>query len=1028
MSVLSDKISNYLRLSSEIVKLESEISSKQCELERKYSTEYKNIQKNLTTYLANINTTVEIICKRDKRNLSNDQIKLLPYSPLNACDVAKRAMCEIPNILSCIVHNKNKEESWCEFAVLYNTIIKIFSSIETLKSQAVAIEMANYQAKIDSLKTELKKVCRGKDEFDAIVDEMTRNSNEIYLKTFIQDSKDMEKKFVTEISLPIGYKSCSVEGLPSGETNKIIVSSLNWDLHKEGILVIKSDVKDIDSAQLSSCTTNIITHFLFSYPLLSKKILLCDSCSSSGITSYAGILKNENNNLFFDNVNDSYIKNSEDSIRISLSELNKNINQRIMTLGQSRCTDILEYNHKNPDNPMELILILLNGYPFKYEYAADDINSILKNGTKAGVFTLIVENTYSDEETRFTRSRLPKLDAIENVLSFKIEDKEGYAYKGSLKYSVNTCGENYNIRKLLSIFKEVKNSDSILYLENILDVEDFNSSERRKKYSRVLDVPFGKQGSNIVNIKLDASDTIAHLAVIGTNGSGKTAFLNTFVLSACNLYSPDELEFHMILMKKADFKVFMDYKLPHLKSLVMGDQISRANDVLDFIDSEMTRRANLIGSHGNIYTYNEKASKPLSRCVIVIDEFYQLVENNSDAVQRINMIAQTGRAYGISLVISAITFPMDVREIIPQFGNRFEFKARDNAGRLIPEAEGRQIELSRGRCFFAQGDDLRLVTVAFSGDDVSGHIGEVCKKYPGHQMTVQNIVTAIRVSKEEDVPFLVKKAKDISRSYQIAKYDYNEEQFIRTRLGKTDIYNDYLEYMFSENNNVLFLFGDYLDTKLMEASLIKDVLVLSEDIEAPTVYYLDNNKNAKLRKKDTVIKRLKDNWSLYGKVVYGVHSDSNNIFADIEILIESRENDNGDVELYPVLVVITKADDFFSDFSTCDKICELISRGKDNSVYFAIQCNEPVSFSNDSKYLKDAIIFPGRASDTMCAALEIMPAAESEDGKKLLSKIAKFGLDSKLHILCNKNKLSVFIPYEYDEEYLKSIVDIGDLL
>ena len=75
-------------------------------------------------------------------------------------------------------------------------------------------------------------------------------------------------------------------------------------------------------------------------------------------------------------------------------------------------------------------------------------------------------------------------------------------------------------------------------------------------------------------------------------------------------------------MVKGDFRVFEEEKLPHLKTVVTGDRIFAANDVLDFIDDEMKRRGEIIGSLGNIYAYNEIAENPLPRCVIIIDEFY----------------------------------------------------------------------------------------------------------------------------------------------------------------------------------------------------------------------------------------------------------------------------------------------------------------------------------------------------------------------------------------------------------------------
>lgn len=1048
MSVLNDKISKYLELSSEIFRLENAFSSTKQEIERKYSINYNNLKKELAVYISRIRTTVETVCNLYKSNmsLSNNKISLcgkMPmceFSPLNAREVAVKAGNESINFLSAIIKKSNINNNLPEFTTRYNTVIEIFSSIDHLKEQAISIEIKNYQNKIDSLKSKLKKICDNEDEFDSLVYRLSEISNEIHSRLFIKDSHKTENKFITEISLPLGYKSVTTYDISTDNDQKIYTSCLDWDLHNDGVLIIKADNETIDSVALSDLTVNIITQFLFSYPMLSKQILLCDSLYSSAITSFAGILQSENNSLLFDNQQKSYIENSDESIRSSLSDLNRIISERIGILAQSGYKNVLEYNSKNSANPMKLTLVLLNGYPFKYEYAADSIIGILKNGKDAGVYVLAVENTHEDENSKFMHSRLPEIGAYGNVLHFKTDGNSAYVCRGNDTFSIDTREKSYNIHKLLGSFKETKESNNILCLDSILENEDFNNSERRKNFSKVLSIPFGKSGSNTININLDASSTDAHLAVIGASGSGKTAFLNTVILSACKLYSPDELEFHMILMRKTDFKVYMEHNLPHLKTLVTGDRISRADDVLDFIDDEMTRRANLIGSYGNIYAYNAKADSPLSRCVIIIDEFYQLIEKSNKAIERINMIAQTGRAYGISLVISAISFPMDVRMIIPQFGNRFEFRANENAGQLIPSAESRQGELGKGRCLFEQNNDLRQITVAFSGDDVSGYVDDICNQYSAHKMTLQNIVNVTRISHEDDVPFLVNNPQDRPRSLEIARNAYNDDGFIRVRLGKTDIQNDPLEYTFTENNNLLFLFGNYLDTKMMEASLIKDVLVLSEDIPSPSVYYIDNNKALKLKKRDHIMKHLMSNWILSGKMVYCTHADIENILDEIEKISESRENiDSDDVETHSILVVISKADDLFDYDKNSDmleRICNLISQGKNTGIYFAIQCNESASFSGPEKYLKDAIIFPAKAregeiaaqSDAMCTAFESMPAANTEKGRMLTSKIAMHGLDKKLHILCNGNHSAVFVPYEYDEEYLKNIVNTGDLL
>lgn len=1030
----AEKITEYLRLTSEIERLESALLPKENELKSKYSNNYSKIKRELSGYIAKIKPTVEAVCAlyKNKVQLSGGKLYLNEgavvqrYDAFNACELAVKSGNEAIKLLSAIIGKVNVDANLREFAIRYNTIVEIYNNAEKLFVEAVRLSMESLRSEIDNLKSKKRMLCKESGEFNALVSQVKQNSNKLYKRAIINDSLELQNEFVDEISLPIACEICDESMFGGSGDKSVILSLLEWKLHKDGAMVIKADRNDIDSAELSSCVVNTAIQFLFAYPQTSKRILLCDSTSSNTITTFAGILKNGNTELFFDNSSGSYVKNSEDEIRSSLTELNRIINQRIMLLGQSRCRGTLEYNKKNQDNPLPIILVALNGYPFKYENSGDEIASMLKNGKNAGVFFLITENTSDDEDSKYYRKRLPSLDSVtSNIAEFK-KDKRGYLLKDSKTYYTNTCGKSYSISSLLSVFKtSVKsNVGKTVYLDSVVDKENFSTSPRRKKYSKTLSIPFGKQGSNPISIDLSANGPDAHLALIGTTGSGKTAFINSLVLSASKLYSPAELEFHLIIMVKGDFKIFEEQGLPHLKTVVTGDRIFAANDVLDFIDEEMTRRGNLIGSYGNIYAYNEVAEQPLPRCVIVIDEFYQLVAGSDDAVERINRIAQVGRAYGISLVISSIRFPMEVNSIIPLFGNRIEFKSEENAGQLIPQASNRQSELAvaKGLCFFSQGGNIQSVRVAYSeeGEKLKAHIADVKNKYPDFKMELQSEIKAVRVSKESDAPFTVKRAKS----------NYDEEGIIRVRLGKTYLSNRPLEYPFDSKNNTLFLFGHYLETKMLEASLIKDTFVLSKDIEEPTVYYIDYNKNASLRRAKTVIKSLRDKYVLSGKMVYSGSDEAEDTFEEIKTLINSRQEDEYS-SLHPILVVIARADDLFADDDLCETVCDLINKGKENNVYFAIQCNEPISFYGSDKYINDAIIFPDRysegddsyASVALCTALESMPAGLTDKGRKLISNASITPLHPKLHILCNNNMMSIFIPYDYDEEYLKNIVD-----
>ena len=54
---------------------------------------------------------------------------------------------------------------------------------------------------------------------------------------------------------------------------------------------------------------------------------------------------------------------------------------------------------------------------------------------------------------------------------------------------------------------------------------------------------------------------------------------------------------------------------------------------------------------------------------------------------------------------------------------------------------------------------------------------------------------------------------------------------------------------------------------------------------------------------------------------------------------------------------------------------------------------------------------------------EEMLASQTPRGTKLLRNASSKALHPKLHLLCIKNKFTLFVPYDNSEDYLNSIVD-----
>lgn len=176
-----------------------------------------------------------------------------------------------------------------------------------------------------------------------------------------------------------------------------------------------------------------------------------------------------------------------------------------------------------------------------------------------------------------------------------------------------------------------------------------------------------------------------HLLIAGTTGSGKSAGINSMLLSLLLTKSPSELRLILVDPKQVEFSLYED--LPHLICPVISET-SQTMAALQWCVGEMERRYKLISglklrsiSEVNAYIRQENAQgravydpawtadmggsptvlKPIPSVVMVIDEFADLMDayrakpKNSRGLSPdvlVGRIAQKARAAGMHLMLA----------------------------------------------------------------------------------------------------------------------------------------------------------------------------------------------------------------------------------------------------------------------------------------------------------------------------------------------------------------------------------------
>ncbi|PIS31004.1 cell division protein FtsK [Candidatus Saganbacteria bacterium CG08_land_8_20_14_0_20_45_16] len=234
-------------------------------------------------------------------------------------------------------------------------------------------------------------------------------------------------------------------------------------------------------------------------------------------------------------------------------------------------------------------------------------------------------------------------------------------------------------------------------------------------------------------------ETMPHLLIAGTTGSGKSVCLNSIITSFLLRAAPNELKFIMIDPKMVELSVYNG--IAHLLAPVVTNVKKAAITLKVWVLQEMNRRYELFHAKGarNINAYNKKMSKPedkLPYVVVIVDELADLMMVAANEVeQSICRIAQMARATGIHMIIATQRPSVDVITglIKANIPSRIAFAvATQIDSRVILDASGAEKLLGRGDMLYSPIGSMKPMrgqgcfVIDKEIEDVVGHVQKQC--------------------------------------------------------------------------------------------------------------------------------------------------------------------------------------------------------------------------------------------------------------------------------------------------------------
>jgi DNA segregation ATPase FtsK/SpoIIIE, S-DNA-T family len=375
--------------------------------------------------------------------------------------------------------------------------------------------------------------------------------------------------------------------------------------------------------------------------------------------------------------------------------------------------------------------------PLKHDWRLPPTELLHEPGTRSAYDTQELKDTAARIKAKFeefaVHGSVVQINPGPVVTTFEFKPEAGIKYSRITTLSEDLClglqAESILIERIPgkpTVGIEVPNTRrEVISLRQILESDEFHGS------GSPLTFPLGKDISG--RIRITALESMPHLLIAGSTGSGKSVMLNSMIMSILYKSTPDEVRMIMVDPKRLELGLYEG--IPHLLTPVITDP-KKATNALRNAVLEMERRLKLLASRGvrNIDQFNKKMAqlrseprplleedgepedlRSLPYILILIDELADLMMlERANVEESVARLAQMARAVGMHLVLATQRPSVDVITglIKANFPSRISFRVATRVdSRTVLDVMGAEHLLGKGDMLFLPPGSSRLVRV-----------------------------------------------------------------------------------------------------------------------------------------------------------------------------------------------------------------------------------------------------------------------------------------------------------------------------